>query len=153
MSADRLDQLSEFAHLVWCDRMRAEGWRTGPQYNSARRIHDAMVPYRDLAPGDRMHTRVAAQASGVLELLARCIHYPRGLDAATPIEQLAVSRHVRLIKSDRVEGIEVKRDDIGVVEQVEREEGRVVRVAVRWPSGDQTIHGEDDGDLALVPTT
>jgi len=153
MSAYPIDQLTEIAHHLWCERMAAEGWRHGSVYDPAARLHDALVRFKDLSEEDRRYARDATEASGVLPLLRNSLHYPRGRAAATPLSGLAIAQRVRLVRTDRVEEIEVKPHDVGVVEDVAREAGRVVRVSVRWPSGDQTVHAEGDDDLAAVPGT
>lgn len=153
MPTPLLEQLAGIAHDLWCTRMRADGWTYGPIFDAALRTHDAMGPFGTLSTADRQHARDATVASGAVELLSACIRYPRGHGIPVPLRSLEPSARVRLVGTDRIEEIKVDPRDVGVVEEVVREGGRTVRVLVRWPSGDQTIHVEGDGDLALAVDT
>lgn len=151
MRAQGLEQFASMAHDLWRDRMRINGWRYGPVFDLSLRTHDALRAFEELSPTDQQHAREATRASGAIELLSACINYPRGPEAPTPLNDLGPRARVRLIQTDRIEGIKVGARDIGIVQEVIREAGRAVRVVVQWPSGDRTLHTEADGDLALVP--
>ena len=154
MPASPLDQLASIAHELWLDRMQNEGWKPGRVYDASAQTHDALKPFQDLDPRDQAFARDAVQASGVLEQLSRILDYPRGSNTASSLSEFAVGLRVRLVQTDRIEGVEIKPDDTGIVCQTEPAEGDpITRVVVQWPSGDKTVHRVGDDDLRTASDT
>ena len=64
------------AHACWCARLRQQGWRAG-QFDPARRLHDALVPFSQLTRCDQDHACMVVLAEGFPDLLAAALWYPR----------------------------------------------------------------------------
>lgn len=61
---DQLNELSESiaenAHEIWAEARRAEGWRYGPKRDDAKKEHPDLVPYYELADGEKYYDRAMA---------------------------------------------------------------------------------------------
>ncbi len=45
-------------HELWCQTLRASGWRWGPQKDKAKRTHPDLVPWEGLPEEERNKDRV-----------------------------------------------------------------------------------------------
>lgn len=48
----------ERSHQLWCDRMRADGWRYGPVKDAGRKTHPCLLPWDGLPAGAQMKDRL-----------------------------------------------------------------------------------------------
>jgi RyR domain-containing protein len=56
--APLLERLAEHAHDTWAERRLADGWTWGPARDDTAKRHPCLVPYEDLAEGDKEYDRV-----------------------------------------------------------------------------------------------
>ncbi|MBF0524783.1 MAG: AAA family ATPase [Deltaproteobacteria bacterium] len=57
-----IDVLAEEEHDLWMEYNRLQGWRQGEPRKDADRIHDCLIPYRDLKEADREKDRNSVRA-------------------------------------------------------------------------------------------
>ncbi len=57
------DTLAENSHEVWARERMAQGWRWGPVRDDARKIHPAVMPYKELSEADKHVNRQVALES------------------------------------------------------------------------------------------
>ncbi len=151
MSTSLLDQLTAVAHQCWCRRMRDAGWKPGRKFDPDLRTHDAIRSFEKLSPIDQRHARTATEASGAIALLGRSIDYPRGHRQTTQLQDLVIGQHVKLVRADSVEGLNIQLQDVGWVLHLSRDEDeKIVQAIVAWPSGERTTHVLGDDDLLAV---
>jgi hypothetical protein len=58
--AELTERLAENTHEVWARQRMAEGWTYGPSRNDALRHHPGLVPYDQLAEGEKDYDRNTA---------------------------------------------------------------------------------------------
>src|SRR5262245_13704054 len=73
-----LRKLAAAAHELWRQSLYAKGWRHGTQYDENRQIHDALIPFDQLAPDDQQEAMECIVAFEMPQLLAEKIEYNRG---------------------------------------------------------------------------
>lgn len=138
----RVISIACVAHELWCDRMGRAGWRRGASFNLSAQAHDAMVPFAELDPRDRRSLLAAVRASGVLDLLAAAVEYPRGAFREIGAREVRVGLPV----TDRGG---VAR---GTVQSWETDPGGQVldKIRVRWEDGQLTEHYPPEAELRVV---
>jgi hypothetical protein len=52
-----LEKLAEAAHEVFCDHLRAEGYRYGPETREEDKVHDSLKHYRELSENEKEQNR------------------------------------------------------------------------------------------------
>ena len=57
LEGDLLEKLAEAAHEVFCDGLRAQGYKLGSQTDSTLKTHDCLKPYQDLREDEREANR------------------------------------------------------------------------------------------------
>lgn len=131
--------LARVAHELWRSKMAREGWKYGPKYDEANRLHDALVPYDELHPTDARWTRLGVP--DFAEDLLAAVEYPRG-------------EFREFVPEEMVVGMRVASDDgvsQGTVESwVATAEGCLDLIAVRWDDGDVTQHCPAERELRRV---
>ncbi|MBF0527603.1 MAG: hypothetical protein HQK56_21195, partial [Deltaproteobacteria bacterium] len=56
-----IEVLAEEEHDLWMEHKRLQGWRYGVERNDSKKIHNCLVPYRDLKETDRKKDRNAVR--------------------------------------------------------------------------------------------
>ena len=73
-SEDEVELLARLEHARWMAERVVDGWRYGPVRDDARRIHDLLVPWEQLAENARERDRIAVRAiPTLLERVGRTI--------------------------------------------------------------------------------
>ncbi|CAG1010346.1 hypothetical protein PHYC_03834 [Phycisphaerales bacterium] len=130
------DLLAPMMHEMWRTKMLAEGWRYGPAYDEAAKTHDALVPFEQLHPTDRVWTRTGLE--DYAEILLREVEYPRGDDREFRPEEMRVGLPV--VGSD----LESK----GTVQAwIATPDGCLESITVRWDDGEVTEHCPASGEV------
>lgn len=96
MDRDLLDQIASVAHDLWRRDLEQEGWRHGPVFDEERRIHDAMVPYRDLCPFDQRQVRIGVECLELEGALLRNVEHARGPSREFRVEEMRRGLPVQL---------------------------------------------------------
>ncbi len=55
-----LELLAKNTHEVWAQQRMADGWRYGPRRDDATKEHPDLVPYEELAEGEKQYDRATA---------------------------------------------------------------------------------------------
>jgi len=149
--ADLLDKLAAIAHELWCRRMREDGWKAGPRYDPQRRVHDALVPFAQLADHDQRAARLRVEASEIAERLAGVIDgFPRGPDRPFVIEEMRRGLEVVFCANGPPRSLsEVAPNDRGrIVSWETDDDGELTLVTVRWAGGEEVGYVPQERELA-----
>lgn len=139
-----LVQLARQVHAIWCQQMLRDGWRYGPHYDEAAKLHDALVPFDRLHSGDRLSALRAAQYDAV-ELLEGITSYTRGPARDFVAEEMQIDLPVLATDGDG----SVTTDRGHVVDWV-TQDGVLVMMVVQWDDGARSEHAPFSGELARV---
>lgn len=133
MDRDLIDQIASVAHELWRRNLEREGWRPGPRFDADKRIHDAMVPYRELSPFDQRQVRVGVECCELDEELLRSVDHVRGPSREFRVEEMREGLPVQLTAPFGDDPVEAQ----GTIEKWEPgPEGSVETIHVRFPDGD-----------------
>jgi len=137
-------ELAALAHRLWCERMAALGWRSGPTYDEERRTHDALVPFEELGPVDQRSTALGVPGTEIVEMLRDIPGYTRGVSREFALQELRFGLHVTFTGNRREQG---------TVESWEADPdwpGCVRSITVRWESGEVIVHPAAECEVARV---
>jgi hypothetical protein len=105
-----LERLAEAAHEVFCEGMKARGYRYGPATDDAKKTHNALVPFAELPDylqqANRLNVRdipLKLEAAGYVMIPARSNEPPFNFPG-DDLEWLAEEEHVRWMESKLDDG-------------------------------------------------
>lgn len=129
---DLQGQLARIAHRLWVDKMHRAGWRYGEQYDEARLLHDALVPFEQLSRRHRLELQVIVESDPeVADMLARVVQYSHGPARLFLIEEMTIGLEVVLFP------LQIRQEVGTVVGWTTDSEGELDKISVRWQ--DRTV--------------
>jgi len=68
-----MDLVAAGAHRMWCDAMKADGWKAGDSLNEDAKVHPWLRPFDELSEFDRDHIRNWVRHSEVERTLCEAV--------------------------------------------------------------------------------
>ena len=99
LEADTIETMAELEHARWCVYQHAKGWRYGPQRSDADKLHNLLVPWKDLLEEDRDYDRVMVSTRPTI---LAAVGFRLVRDPAR--ERLARELHARYVASRETAG-------------------------------------------------
>jgi hypothetical protein len=110
LEGELLESLSEAAHTVFCEGLKARGFRYGPKTDEKRKTHNTLLPYaelpEDLKEANRLNVRdipTTLAVAGYIMIPSRNDEPPFNFPSQT-LEMLAEAKHEQWIKSKLDDG-------------------------------------------------
>jgi hypothetical protein len=110
LDGEMLEKLAEAAHEVFCEGMKARGYRYGPATDDAKKTHNALLPFaelpEDLKQANRLNVRdipLKLEAAGYVMVPARSNEPPFNFPG-DDLERLAEEEHERWMESKLDDG-------------------------------------------------
>ncbi len=148
---DEARALAEVVHDLWRRRMAEAGWRYGPVYDRAQRIHDCLAPFSQIAPEDQDAAIDTLLANEIPDDLVARIDYDRSAErpfrAAEMRTGLPVAWATGVRPAEELEGS--SRGEVAAW-QLDAVSGRLVRFTVTWDTGAESEHTPMEPDLRRV---
>ena len=69
---DNIELLAEAEHKGWMEQKRRSGWTYGTPRDDNRKIHDALIPYKDLREEDKERDRNSVRSYPDIVKIAGC---------------------------------------------------------------------------------
>jgi len=110
MTGDQLEQLAQANHQVYCDDLRARGYRYGPKTDNALQEREALVSWAELPEGLKQQNREAvADIESKLQTIGAMIVRSTGNEPPfqftdAEIDRLSRDEHLRWNKSKLADG-------------------------------------------------
>jgi hypothetical protein len=155
MTDTTLRSLAAAAHECWCDRMREQGWRYGPDFSADALAHDALRPFDQLPLPDQRRCLRILRCEETVASFAELLEYPRdepGLPELQP-EDMCVGRGVDLTEHMRAGGGAPAGPGRIISWTINTDSGDLDLVQVRWADGAETEHTPGERELTLLEET
>jgi hypothetical protein len=110
LSPNQLEKLAEAAHEVFCDDLRAKGYKYGPKTRDDKKVHNSLKPYAELPENEKEQNRNNVRdITNKLASIGYAMLPSRGSVAIgkftnTEVEKLAEIEHERWMKQKLEEG-------------------------------------------------
>jgi hypothetical protein len=140
--------IARLAHRCWCRQMERGGWRYGPEFDEANRVHDALVPFESLSGRDVRSAMIGVVADELEDRLAEAIDYERGPGREMLLEEMREGLRVGCALPDASHDP----GPLGTIVGWKAEAGtrELSEVRVRWDDGEVTTHHPVDRELRRV---